>query len=72
MNRDNEYRERDVATLRVLGIFFCIMGLLVLVGSYEALGNTPAVVVSVCSAVALLAVGLGMWFVSRRMATPSK
>lgn len=64
----NQNQQRDIATLRVLGIFFSIMGVLVLVATYEAIGNTPAVVVSVCSGAALLAVGLGMMYVSRRMA----
>ena len=63
-----ESQERDVATLRVLGIFFLIMGGLVLVASYQAIGNTPALVVNVCSAVVLLSVGAGMKWVSKRIA----
>ena len=64
----NKNRERDVATLRVLGIFFTIMGALVTVATFEAIGNTPAVVVSICSGCVLLTVGLGMIFGSRAMA----
>ena len=60
----NQNRARDAATLRILGIFFTIMGALVTVATYEAIGNTPAVVVSICSGCVLLAVGLGMIFTS--------
>ena len=61
-------RERDVATLRVLGIFFSVMGALVLVASYKAIGNTPALVVNVISALILVVVGGGMLWASRRLA----
>ena len=66
----DEGRERDAATLRVLGIFFSIMGGLVLIATYEAIGNTPAVVVSIVSGLVLLAVGLGMMRVSQNLRKP--
>ena len=62
----NEIAERDVATLRVLGIFFSIMGVLVLIGTFEAVGKTAAVIVSICSGMTLLTIGLCMWRVSQR------
>ena len=66
-NNQKQNRERDIATLRVLGLFFSIMGTLVLVATYEAVGNVPAVVVSVCSGLVLLGVGIGMMVISRRI-----
>ena len=71
-NNQNENRQRDVETLRVLGIFFSVMGLLVLIATYEAIGNTAAVVVSVCSGLVLLTVGTGAMLVSRRMSRQPK
>ncbi|MCA9216055.1 MAG: hypothetical protein KDB27_23470 [Planctomycetales bacterium] len=70
-NPDKQNRERDSATLRVLGIFFLIMGSLVLAATYEAIGNVPAVIVSVISGLVLLGVGIGMigfsWRLSRNI-----
>ena len=63
MNR----KKRDAATLRVLGIFFAIMGVLVLFGTFGALGKTSAVVVSLGSGLVLLSIGIVMWIVARRM-----
>ncbi len=65
--KHNRFRQRDVATLRVLGIFFCIMGGLVLVASYEAIGNLPALIVNLCSGLAIGAVGVGMIMIASRM-----
>jgi small neutral amino acid transporter SnatA (MarC family) len=63
--RDN--RQRDIATLRVLGTFFSIMGALVLIAIYETIGNRPAMIVNVLSGLALVAVGIAMIQISRRM-----
>ena len=65
-------RERDIATFKVLGIFFAIMGVLVLVASYQAWGNMPAFIVNVCSAFVLLFVGTGSLWISRRLARRSQ
>ena len=67
MNSPQEVRDRDAATLRVLGAFFSLMGLLVLIGTFTAIGKTSAVVVSVCSGSTLLFIGLGMWWYARRL-----
>ncbi len=64
---DSNNRQRDIATFRVLGIFFAIMGALVLLAVYETIGNTPAMVVNLVSGLTLGAVGLGMIRVSSRM-----
>ena len=64
-NDPTEGQRRDRETLRVLGIFFSIMGALVLIACYEAIGQTPALVVNLCSGLVLLVVGVGMlWFSS--------
>lgn len=63
----NEIQQRDADTLRVLGIFFSIMGALVLVGTFWALGKMAAVIVSLLSGGILLAIGLGMWRYAARM-----
>jgi len=66
-DKNQQYRERDIATLRVLGTFFAIMGALVLVAVYETIGNTPAMIVNILSGVVLGAVGIGMITISKRM-----
>ena len=65
---DHDIREREISTLRVLGIFFSIMGVLVLVSTYEAIGNRPAMVVTILSGLALGIVGVTMILISRRLA----
>ena len=60
MDSEEETRRRDAETLRVLGAFFSLMGALVLIGTYWAIGKTPAVVVSISSGSVLLAIGLVM------------
>ena len=62
----DEIEQRDADTLRVLGIFFSIMGALVLVGTFWAIGKLAAVVVSLLSGGTLLAIGLGMWRYANR------
>ncbi len=65
--KEQDNAERDVATLRALGSFFLIMGFLVLLGTFAALGNVPAVIVNLCSAAALVLVGGGMLLASNRI-----
>ena len=60
MDSEEETRRRDAETLRVLGAFFSLMGALVLIGTYWAIGKTSAVVVSISSGSVLLAIGLVM------------
>lgn len=61
-----EHRDRDVATLRVLGIFFTVMGALVLIATYETLDNRPALIVNIVCGLVLATVGTGMLQLSRR------
>ncbi len=58
--------ERDAASLKILGFFFTVLGLLVLVGTLWSLDNTRAIIVNVASGATLVAVGLGMTAFSRR------
>jgi|GEM_PF-5040061 len=57
----NDIQQRDADTLRVLGIFFTIMGVLVLLGTIWAIGKMSAVIVSLVSGGILLAIGLATW-----------
>ena len=67
MENQSDYRERDVATLRALGSFFSLMGVLVLIGSFEAVDNRPALFVSCVSGSTLLGVGVAMLWKGRQM-----
>ena len=63
----SDIQQRDADTLRVLGIFFSIMGVLVLIGTIWAVGKASAVVVSLVSGGVLLGIGLGTWRYAVRM-----
>ena len=65
----NESTQRDSATLRILGIFFTILGVLVLIASFWTLNETKALVVNLLSGSVLVCVGTGMIIVSRRLTT---
>lgn len=58
---------RDAASLRLLGGFFLILGLLLLVGIWWSLDDIRAIVVSLTSSGAILAVGVGMIIAARRL-----
>ena len=60
------HAERDAASLKILGFFFSVLGLLVLVGTLWSLDNTPALIVNVASGAVLTLVGLGMIAYARR------
>lgn len=57
--------QRDAATLRILGVFFVILGGLVLVGILWALDNYRAMIVNLGSGLLLTGIGVAMVFVSR-------
>ncbi len=61
-----DHKERDAASLRILGFFFTVLGALVLVGTLWSLDNMRAIVVNVASGAVLLVVGIGMLAFTRR------
>lgn len=67
-----DIQQRDADTLKVLGIFFSIMGALVLLGTFWAIGKMAAVVVSLASGGVLLAIGLGLWRYANRIRSPRR
>ena len=67
MEQQPDIQQRDADTLRVLGIFFSVMGALVLLGTFWAIGKMAAVIVSLLSGGILLAIGLGMWRYANRV-----
>ena len=62
-----EHRARDAATLLVIGSFFALLAVLVLLGSFWAEELDFPVVVNVAAGVLLMLVGLGMVLMSRRL-----
>ncbi len=48
--KSDAWSQRDAATLRILGVFFVILGGLVLVGTFWALDNYRATIVNLGSA----------------------
>jgi len=61
-----DYRERDAASIKILGFFFTLLGVLVLVGTFWTLHNIRAVTVNLASGAVLTLVGLGMMYFARR------
>ena len=62
---------RDAASLRLLGMFFCILGGLVLIGSAWSLDNLRGLLVSIGGGLVLTAVGGGMLRAARRVRSAS-
>lgn len=67
MSQEPTQTDRDAITLKILGIFFLIIGLLVLVGTFWAIGNYRAVVVNLVSGFVLLVVGGIMGGIASRL-----
>jgi len=61
-----DHRERDAASLRILGFFFAVLGSLVLIGTFWSLDNFRAVTINLASGAVLMFVGLGMIYLARR------
>ena len=59
MTESTSESNRDATTLTVLGSFFCIMGVLVLIGSASATDKISTLVISLVSGGTLLLIGLG-------------
>ena len=62
-----ENRSRDATSLRLLGGFFCILGLLLLGGVWWSLGDSRATIVSLASSLVIFGVGVGMLLGARRL-----
>ena len=63
----NATSQRDAETLRILGVFFVILGGLVLVGTFWALDKYITMIVNLGSGLVLAGIGVAMVFVSRRV-----
>ena len=64
----NEHRDRDATSLKILGSFFTVLSTLVLLGTFWTLDDFRAVVVNLICGAVLLAVGLGMIVIGRKIA----
>ena len=62
------HRDRDSMSLKILGLFFSVLALLVLLGTLWSLNNPRAIVVNLVCGSVLLLVGIGMVAVSRKVA----
>lgn len=65
-----QYRQRDAASIFVLGLFIATLGLLVLLGSLWIEGQRHALIVNLAAGGLLFLIGLGMLFVARRLRNP--
>ena len=68
MTEPNESRSRDAATLRVLSIFFLVLGTLILFATLWTLEDRRAMIVNMLSGATILSVGIFMRFASQRIA----
>lgn len=66
-----QYRQRDAASMLILGGFFSLLATLVLIGSFWATGRTHALIVNLAAGGLMLAVGLTMMWIGRRLQTKS-
>ena len=64
---DPEERRREALSLVMLGVFFVVLAVLVLIGSWWAVGRTHALVVNLGAGGVLLLIGLAMWALGRRL-----
>jgi hypothetical protein len=66
----NDYGERDAASIKILGFFFTILGLLVLLGTLGALDNTRAAIVNAVSGLVLALIGAAMLLLVKHRSNP--
>lgn len=62
----NQHRQRDAASLLVMGGFFMLLAILVLQGGFWARGLTFPSIVNLAAGAVLFLVGLGMYEIGRR------
>ena len=65
------HQNRDAAALTIIGSFFLILGTLVVLATWEARGNTAAMIVNIASGSILLAVGGVMLIAAKRIRNPT-
>jgi len=68
--RQSELRERDAASMKLLGGFFCVLAVLVLIGSIWSTGRPHAMVVNIGAGTLMLVVGSGMLWIGTRLRRP--
>lgn len=68
--RQSDLRERDAASMKLLGGFFCVLAVLVLIGSYWSMGRPHAMVVNLGAGGLMLLVGLAMLWMGVRLRRP--
>lgn len=68
--RQNELRARDAISLIMLGAFFCVLAVLVLSGSFWAIGRPHAMIVNIGAGMLMLLVGGGMMWAGKRLRVP--
>lgn len=64
-----QYRQRDAASMLILGGFFSLLATLVLIGSFWATGGSPALKVNLAAGALMLVIGLTMMWIGRRLQT---
>lgn len=65
-------RQRDAASLQMIGTFFTVLAVLVLSGTWWALDRRHAMWVNLGAGAILLIIGLAMVFLGRRTARPRR
>ena len=63
----DDFKNRDASSLKILGFFFTILAVQILIGTFWSLDDYRAVVVNLICGAVLLAVGIGMIVVCRRV-----
>ncbi len=61
-----DHGERDVASIKILGFFFTVLGLLVLVGTFATLDNPRGAIVNAISGLVLATIGAAMLLWAKR------
>ena len=59
-NESNAGEQRDATSLRVMGFFFCLLGVIVLIATFWALEHPRAAIVNAISGGTLAVVGIVM------------
>jgi hypothetical protein len=66
-DQHGKHDARDASSLRVLGVFFAILGGIVLIATFFALAQPRAAFVNAISGLVLSGVGFGMFRIAERL-----